>query len=77
MKRIKRKRVHTGGAKIPGLPFMGEVMDCAYCHKKQKSNPKVESGWTAITVDSITKYICPSCFGNGVFSENAPEITRS
>lgn len=61
--RIKHKRISTGGKKIAGLPFMGEIMECAICHAKQKSDPKIESGWTAITMDTITKYMCPACFG--------------
>lgn len=76
MKRIKRKRVHTGGAKIDGLPFMGEVMNCAICHKKQKSDPKVESDWTMVQLGSTKIYLCPVCFGNGIFSEKHPETTR-
>lgn len=76
MKRIKRKRVHTGGAKVAGMPFMGEIMDCAMCHKKEKSNPKVESGWTAIVLDNITKYICPTCFGNANLSEKSSTTKR-
>ena len=66
MKRIKRKRVNTDGKKVPGMPFMGEVMECAICHLKQKSDPKIQSGWTAVRMDAVTKYICPACFGNGV-----------
>lgn len=64
MKRIKRKRINTGGKAVKGLPFMGEVMICAICKRQQKSDPKVESGWTLIQMDDVKKYVCPSCFGN-------------
>lgn len=64
MKRIKLKRHNTGGKRVNGLPFMGEIMECAKCHKKKKSDPKVESGWTMIQMDETKTYICPNCFGN-------------
>jgi hypothetical protein len=76
VKRIKRKRVNTGGAKIPGQPFMGEIMDCVNCHKKEKSDPKIQSNWTAIKMDNITIYVCPTCFGNGAFSEKTLTTKR-
>lgn len=57
---MKRKQtVYTGGRKIPGLRFQGEMMTCIMCGKQQKSDPKVESDWTCIEVDSVGYYVCP------------------
>lgn len=59
---MKKKTIRTGGKKTPGLLFQGEMMKCAVCGKEQKSDFKIESGWTAITVDSAVYYFCPNCF---------------
>ena len=63
---MKTKHYFTGGKKTPGLLFQGEIMRCMRCGATQKSDPKVESGWTALEING-TKiiYICPKCFGNG------------
>jgi hypothetical protein len=46
-----------------GMPFGGEMMVCKSCGKEQKSDPKVESGWTAIQADNEKPiYICPDCW---------------
>lgn len=57
-----KKTIYTGGKKKPGVLFQGEMMTCLVCHKKQKSDFKVESGWTAVTVDGVVYYFCPACF---------------
>lgn len=58
-----KSTIYTGGQHIPGLPFQGEVMTCVMCGKQQKSNPMVESNWTAITIDEgKTFYACPAEF---------------
>lgn len=59
---MSKKTVRTGGQKMPGMPFMGEMMECTYCGKRQKSNPKVESNWTALEVGGRFTYICPECW---------------
>jgi len=51
------------------LPFMGQVMHCASCHREQVSNPMVSSGWTKIDAGDGTKvttsfYLCPQCFSD-------------
>jgi len=59
----KPTTIFTGGQKTPGLPFQGEQMTCVMCGKQHKSNPMVESNWTAITVDDgRTYYVCPAEF---------------
>lgn len=59
----KPMTIFTGGQKTPGLPFQGETMTCVMCGKQHKSNPMVESNWTAITVDAgQTYYACPAEF---------------
>lgn len=45
-----------------GMIFGGEMMWCRECGKKKKSDPKIESGWTAIQVNEKTFYICPECW---------------
>jgi hypothetical protein len=64
MKRLKVKRHNTEGKRVNGLPFMGEVMVCAMCHEKKKSDPKIESGWTMLQIDNTSVYLCPQCFSN-------------
>lgn len=59
---MNKKTIHTGGKPTPGLPFQGEMMVCESCSKQQKSNPKVESGWTTIDLDDKRFYFCPECF---------------
>lgn len=42
------------------LPFHGELMTCCMCDKQQKSDPKVESDWTLITMpEGDSYYVCP------------------
>lgn len=45
-----------------GMIFGGEMMKCGMCSKEQKSDPKIESGWTAVTIDGKRTYICPDCW---------------
>lgn len=52
------------------LLFQGEMMTCKLCGKTQRSNPKVESGWTALQMGyesgkQIIVYICPQCWAKG------------
>lgn len=56
----KPTTIFTGGQKTPGLPFQGEQMTCVMCGKQHKSNPMVESNWTAIDVDGKRHYVCPA-----------------
>jgi hypothetical protein len=44
--------------------FQGEIMKCAKCKRSQRSDPNVESNWTAIEMDRKVIYLCPACFGN-------------
>jgi len=44
--------------------FMGEMMTCHKCGRQVKSDPQVESNWTAIQLEGKVYYICPVCFGN-------------
>lgn len=46
------------------MRFMGEMMECAICGKRQKSDLDVESGWTVIELDNVAYYVCPSHIGN-------------
>lgn len=64
MKRIKQRKMSTNVTETQAHPFMGEIMTCCMCGKVEKSDPLRESDWTAIDVDSVRRYICPSCFGN-------------
>lgn len=63
---FKDKSGKTGG-KSSNL-FRGEMMICYMCGMVKKSNPKKESGWTAVEVlDDIGAsrkiiYFCPTCF---------------
>lgn len=57
--RFRRTRIQTGGQRVPGLPFQGELMVCSLCQKEQMSDPKVESGWTGVSVHGQFHYICP------------------
>lgn len=51
--------------------FRGEWMTCGSCNKKQKSDPTVESGWTAVYFDSgKPRYICPECWDEAIANEN-------
>lgn len=62
MKRFNKKRILTNGAKVPGLPFMGELMECTVCHQKKMSDPKKTSNWTMVQVDEQKFYYCPICW---------------
>lgn len=64
MKNFKFTKRYTFGKKVADLPFMGETMVCESCYKRQKSDPNIESGWTAVTVEGKRIYICPNCWGN-------------
>lgn len=44
--------------------FQGEMMMCVMCGKSKRSDPHVESGWTAVQADWVILYCCPACFGN-------------
>lgn len=57
------KKFQTHGYKLPKTPFMGEMMICKDCGKRQKSDPTIESGWTVLEVDGKFYYFCPTCFG--------------
>jgi hypothetical protein len=61
---LRMHRIRTGGKKIKGAPFMGEMMTCAVCGKQQKSDPKIESQWTCVVLGDRRVYFCPKCFGN-------------
>lgn len=63
---MKKRTIHTGGKKTPGLLFQGEMMICHYCGKQQKSNPKVESNWTALQLDKKVLYVCPACWAKKI-----------
>lgn len=53
------QRIYTGGQAVPGLRFQSETMTCLMCGKTQKSDPKVESGWTFLEADGRGFYVCP------------------
>lgn len=44
--------------------FQGETMTCIRCGRVEKSDPHIESNWTAIQLESKIFYVCPVCFGN-------------
>jgi len=58
---VKRYRYRS---EKPVKLFQGETMVCYLCGKIVKSDPHIESGWTAIQLDQIIHYICPECFAN-------------
>lgn len=44
------------------IPMMGEMMECAICGRKQKSDPKIYSGWRCGGLDRLAGfrlYYCP------------------
>jgi hypothetical protein len=43
-------------------PFEGEMMVCAICGRKKRSDPAVESNWRAIDLDEQRYYICVQHF---------------
>lgn len=63
--------------------FQSEVMHCSLCHREQKSDAQVESGWYALQADSSPEsrsgqalvYACPRCIGNVVTPE-CPQCRR-
>jgi len=63
-RRMPHIQIYTGGQKIPGLPFHGEMMTCFICGKQQLSDPRVESNWTCFTNPGTGKraYLCPPCW---------------
>lgn len=42
--------------------FLGELMECANCGTKRKSDPHVESDWTGVEMDEVLIYFCPECW---------------
>jgi len=42
--------------------FIGEMMTCKLCKRKQQSHIEVESGWTVIEADGVAYYFCPRCW---------------
>lgn len=38
--------------------FQGEMMECALCGRRQRSDPDVESGWTLIELEDDHYYVC-------------------
>jgi len=51
------------------------MMVCAGCGKQQKSDPAVESGWTAVQVENERpQYICPDCWQKGLFTKVGGEF---
>lgn len=61
-KKIRKITIVTGGQKVPGLPFQGEMMTCVVCGKQERSDPKVESNWRGITLEKQTHYACTDEF---------------
>lgn len=59
---IRKRTIITGGRKIPGLPFMGEMMTCLMCGKTQQSDPKVKSDWRMLEADGVPYYVCVDHF---------------
>ena len=59
---FRRRTIHTGGRKIEGLPFMGELMTCVMCGKQEQSDPKVKSDWRTVEPDGVRYYVCPDHF---------------
>lgn len=57
------------------MPFHAEVMHCSLCHREQKADAQVESGWYALQADSTMVYACPRCIGN-VVTPACPQCTR-
>lgn len=58
-----RKSHRNESGKLPLTPFQGEMMICVMCDRHQFSDPNIESGWTAISVDGeLLEYYCPVCF---------------
>ena len=43
------------------FPFTGELMVCVLCHAEHKSEPHVQSQWTAIEIQGARAYACPKC----------------
>jgi hypothetical protein len=45
--------------------FQGEMMNCRVCGKRKRSDPRVESNWTALEIiDPPVEivYYCPKCW---------------
>jgi len=43
-------------------PFMGEMMNCALCSAKEKSDPSTESDWRLIELEGVGYYVCRKHF---------------
>jgi hypothetical protein len=50
--------IHTGGKKVDGLRFQGEMMTCVMCGKTKQSDPAVESDWTFLEIEGKSGYVC-------------------
>ncbi|OWY63990.1 hypothetical protein B7486_49810 [cyanobacterium TDX16] len=44
------------------MPFKRELMTCCVCGKQQRSDPKVQTQWRALEIDSEIVYGCPDEF---------------
>lgn len=42
--------------------FNGEIMTCVVCEKQERSNPKSQSNWRCLDIDSERCYACPDEF---------------
>jgi len=67
-RKIEKKTIGVSESKY----FIGEMMVCRACQRQERSNIKIESGWTVIEADRVAMYICPKCF-----NEMASEIRNS
>lgn len=61
----------------PTKRFMGEMMNCEGCKKREKSSKKRESNWTYIQFDEHEFYLCPKCFDKGEHIAILQRITHS
>lgn len=43
------------------MVFQGEMMTCALCGRKLKSDPAKQSNWTVFQLDNLTYYVCTGC----------------
>jgi len=64
VKHYTHYRIYTGGQRIPGLPFQGELMTCCICGAQHLSNPREESNWNCFTAPPYEQrvYLCPGCW---------------
>jgi len=59
---IRKAKIVTGGRKIPGVPFMGELMTCIMCGKVEQSDPAIRSDWRIVEADGVRHYVCVDHF---------------